>query len=135
MRTELGSRFRKYFIAPQGETLLDADYSQIELRLLAHISGDEAMCEAFRSGADIHRSTAARIYGLPPEQVTPALRSSAKAVNFGIVYGIGAFSLSKDIGVSVKGSRRRSSKNYFANFPGVKKYLTRPWSRAVKTAM
>ena len=78
VRTELGSRFRKYFIAPQGETLLDADYSQIELRLLAHISGDEAMCEAFRSGADIHRSTAARIYGLPPEQVTPALRSSAK---------------------------------------------------------
>ena len=122
MRTELGSRFRKYFIAPQGETLLDADYSQIELRLLAHISGDEAMCEAFRSGADIHRSTAARIYGLPPEQVTPALRSSAKAVNFGIVYGIGAFSLSKDIGVSVK-EADAFIKNYFANFPGVKKYL------------
>ena len=118
----LGSRFRKYFIAPQGETLLDADYSQIELRLLAHISGDEAMCEAFRSGADIHRSTAARIYGLPPEQVTPALRSSAKAVNFGIVYGIGAFSLSKDIGVSVK-EADAFIKNYFANFPGVKKYL------------
>ena len=122
VRTELGSRFRKYFIAPQGETLLDADYSQIELRLLAHISGDEAMCEAFRSGADIHRSTAARIYGLPPEQVTPALRSSAKAVNFGIVYGIGAFSLSKDIGVSVK-EADAFIKNYFANFPGVKKYL------------
>ena len=122
VRTELGSRFRKYFIAPQGETLLDADYSQIELRLLAHISGDEAMCEAFRSGADIHRSTAARIYGLPPEQVTPALRSSAKAVNFGIVYGIGAFSLSKDIRVSVK-EADAFIKNYFANFPGVKKYL------------
>lgn len=135
VRTELGSRFRKYFIAPQGETLLDADYSQIELRLLAHISGDEAMCEAFRSGADIHRSTAAQnLRSAAGTQVTPALRSSAKAVNFGIVYGIGAFSLSKDIGVSVK-EADAFIKNYFANFPGVKNIWTRPWSRAVKTAM
>lgn len=122
MRTELGSRFRKYFIAPQGETLLDADYSQIELRLLAHISGDEAMCEAFRSGADIHRSTAARIYGLPPEQVTPALRSSAKAVNFGIVYGISDFSLAQDIGVTRK-EAGEFIKTYLDTYPGVKKYM------------
>ena len=122
VRTELGSRFRKYFVAPPGMTLLDADYSQIELRLLAHISGDEAMREAFCTGADIHRSTAAKIYGLTPEQVTPALRSSAKAVNFGIVYGIGAYSLSKDIGVSVK-EADAFIKNYFANFPRVKQYL------------
>ncbi len=122
VRTELGSRFRKYFIAPPGMVLLDADYSQIELRLLAHISGDEAMREAFCTGADIHRSTAAKIYGLAPEQVTPALRSSAKAVNFGIVYGIGAYSLSKDIGVSVK-EADAFIKNYFANFPRVKRYL------------
>lgn len=122
VRTELGSRFRKYFVAPEGMVLLDADYSQIELRLLAHISGDEAMREAFCTGADIHRSTAAKIYGLSPEQVTPALRSSAKAVNFGIVYGIGAFSLSKDIGVSVK-EADAFIKNYFANFPRVKQYL------------
>ena len=122
VRTRLGSRFRKYFVAPPGMTLLDADYSQIELRLLAHISGDEAMREAFCTGADIHRSTAAKIYGLAPEQVTPALRSSAKAVNFGIVYGIGAFSLSKDIGVSVK-EADAFIKNYFANFPRVRQYL------------
>ncbi len=122
VRTELGSRFRKYFVAPEGMVLLDADYSQIELRLLAHISGDEAMREAFCTGADIHRSTAAKIYGLAPEQVTPALRSSAKAVNFGIVYGIGAFSLSKDIGVSVK-EADAFIKSYFANFPRVKQYL------------
>ena len=122
VRTELGSRFRKYFVASDGMTLLDADYSQIELRLLAHISGDEAMREAFCTGADIHRSTAAKIYGLSPEQVTPALRSSAKAVNFGIVYGIGAYSLSKDIGVSVK-EADAFIKNYFANFPRVKQYL------------
>ncbi len=122
VRTELGSRFRKYFLAPEGCVLLDADYSQIELRLLAHISGDEAMREAFCTGADIHRSTAAKMYGLPPEQVTPALRSSAKAVNFGIVYGIGAFSLSKDLGVSVK-EADAFIRNYFANFPRVKQYL------------
>ena len=122
VRTKLGSRFRKYFVAAPGMTLLDADYSQIELRLLAHISGDEAMREAFCTGADIHRSTAAKIYGLSPEQVTPALRSSAKAVNFGIVYGIGAYSLSKDIGVSVK-EADTFIKNYFANFPRVKQYL------------
>ncbi len=122
VRTELGSRFRRYFIAPENAALLDADYSQIELRLLAHISGDKAMCEAFRTGADIHRSTAAKIYGLAPEDVTASLRSSAKAVNFGIVYGIGAFSLSKDLGVSVK-EADAFIKNYFANFPGVKDYL------------
>ncbi len=122
VRTELGSRFRRYFIAPEHATLLDADYSQIELRLLAHISGDEAMCEAFRTGADIHRSTAAKIYGLAPEDVTASLRSSAKAVNFGIVYGIGAFSLSKDLGVSVK-EADAFIKHYFEKFPGVKQYL------------
>lgn len=122
VRTPLGSRFRRYFLAAKGCTLLDADYSQIELRLLAHISGDEAMCEAFRTGADIHRSTAAKMYGIAPEQVTPALRSSAKAVNFGIVYGIGAYSLSKDLGVSVK-EADAFIKNYFANFPRVRQYL------------
>ncbi len=122
VRTPLGSRFRKYFIAAEGCTLLDADYSQIELRLLAHISGDEAMCEAFNTGADIHRSTAAKVYGIEPEQVTPALRSSAKAVNFGIVYGIGAYSLSKDLGVSVR-EAEAFIRNYFANFPRVKEYL------------
>lgn len=113
---------RRFFVAAPGKVLVDADYSQIELRLLAHVSGDEAMQTAFCTGADIHRSTAARVYNMPEEMITPALRSSAKAVNFGIVYGIGAFSLSKDIGVSVK-EADTFIKNYFASFPKVKEYL------------
>ena len=122
IRTELGSRLRQFFVARPGCTLVDADYSQIELRLLAHISGDESMRHAFLEGQDIHRSTAAKIYGLPMEQVTPALRSSAKAVNFGIVYGISAFSLSRDIHVTVK-EADAFIKNYLATFPGVKQYM------------
>lgn len=122
VRTELGSRLRKFFTAPAGNKLADADYSQIELRILAAISGDNAMQEAFRSGEDIHRATAAKVHGLPPEMVTPQLRSSAKAVNFGIVYGIGAFSLSKDIGVSVK-EADEFIKNYLDSFPGVRDYM------------
>ena len=122
IRTPLGSRLREFFVAKPGCTLVDADYSQIELRILAHISGDSAMQEAFLSGQDIHRSTAAKIYDMPPEMITPQLRSSAKAVNFGIVYGIGAFSLSKDIGVSVK-EADAFIKNYLATFPGVAAYM------------
>ena len=122
IRTPLGSQLRKFFIAKPGCTLLDADYSQIELRLLAHISGDESMRQAFLTGQDIHRSTAAKIYNLPAEMITPALRSSAKAVNFGIVYGIGAFSLSRDINVTVK-EADEFIKNYLATFPGVKQYM------------
>ncbi len=122
IRTPLGSQLRQFFVAKPGCTLVDADYSQIELRLLAHISGDESMRQAFLTGQDIHRSTAAKIYNLPPEMITPALRSSAKAVNFGIVYGIGAFSLSRDINVSVK-EADQFIKNYLATFPGVKNYM------------
>ena len=122
IRTKLGSRLRQFFIASPGCKLVDADYSQIELRILAHISGDETMRNAFLTGQDIHRSTAAKIYGLPLEMVTPALRSSAKAVNFGIVYGIGAFSLARDIGVTVK-EADDFIKNYLATFPGVKEYM------------
>ena len=122
IRTELGSRLRQFFLAKPGCVLADADYSQIELRILAHISGDKTMQEAFLTGQDIHRSTAAKIYNMPPDMITPALRSSAKAVNFGIVYGIGAFSLSKDIGVSVK-EADAFIKNYLNTFPGVKQYM------------
>ena len=89
VRTELGSRLRRYFVAPAGWVLLDADYSQIELRILAAISGDEKMQAAFAAGEDIHRATASRIFGVPFELVTPQLRSRAKAVNFGIVYASG----------------------------------------------
>lgn len=122
VRTELGSRLRKYFVAKNGYTLADADYSQIELRILSHISKDEAMQQAFLDGEDIHRATAARVNGLPLNMVTPQMRSSAKAVNFGIVYGIGAFSLSKDIGVSVK-EADEFIKSYLAAYPGVQNYM------------
>ena len=122
VRTKLGRELRKFFIAPKGRVLLDADYSQIELRILAHIANDETMIGIFKAGGDIHRSTAAKIYHIADEEVTPTLRSSAKAVNFGIVYGIGAFSLAKDINVSVK-QADQFIKNYLDTFSGVKKYM------------
>lgn len=122
VRTELGKELRKFFIAPNGCVLVDADYSQIELRILAHISNDSAMIEAFEKGEDIHAATAARIFGVPLNMVTPQLRSRAKAVNFGIVYGIGAFSLAKDTGVTVK-EADSFIKNYLTQFAGVKQYM------------
>ena len=122
IRTELGSQLRAYFVARPGWVLVDADYSQIELRILAHVTGDEHMQRAFLSGEDIHRSTAARIYNLPPDQVSPRIRSSAKAINFGIMYGKGAYSLSKDIGVSVK-EADAFLKSYLAAFPKVSGYM------------
>ena len=122
IRTELGSQLRAYFVAKPGCVLVDADYSQIELRILAHVTGDEHMQQAFLSGEDIHRSTAARIYNLPPDQVSPRIRSSAKAINFGIMYGKGAYSLSKDIGVSVK-EADAFLKSYLAAFPKVSGYM------------
>ena len=124
VRTELGSRLRRYFVAPAGWVLLDADYSQIELRILAAISGDEKMQAAFAAGEDIHRATASRIFGVPFDLVTPQLRSRAKAVNFGIVYGIGAFSLAKDVGVSV-GEADRFIKNYLNEYAGIREYMQR----------
>ena len=129
IRTELGSQLRAYFVARPGCVLVDADYSQIELRILAHVTGDEHMQQAFLTGEDIHRSTAAKIYNLPLEQVTPRLRSSAKAINFGIMYGKGAYSLSKDIGVSVK-EADTFLKNYLATFPKVSGYMDKTISDA-----
>ncbi len=122
IRTELGSKLRAYFVAKPDHVLLDADYSQIELRILAHVTGDAHMQQAFIDGEDIHASTAAKIYDIPLEEVTPRLRSSAKAINFGIMYGKGAFSLSKDIGVSVK-EADAFLKNYLAAFPSVDGYM------------
>ena len=121
-RTDLGSEIRKMFLPSPGNVLVDADYSQIELRLLAHISGDEAMQKAFRDGADIHAATAAQAFRVSPEDVTPEMRRNAKAVNFGIVYGISAFSLSQDIGVSVAEAKAYMD-GYFAAFPGVRRYM------------
>ncbi|MBQ1506833.1 MAG: DNA polymerase I, partial [Ruminococcus sp.] len=102
VRTELGREMRRFFCAREGWVLVDADYSQIELRVLAHISGDKNMIEAFKNNEDIHAITASQVFNIPLEMVTPIMRSRAKAVNFGIVYGIGAFSLGKDIGVSTR---------------------------------
>ncbi len=122
IRTELGSRMRAFFIAAPSCLLADADYSQIELRILAHVTGDANMRAAFIGGADIHRATAARIYGIPEDQVTPAQRSGAKAVNFGIMYGKAAFSLSKDLGVSLSEAKDFLN-NYLSAFPKVDNYM------------
>ncbi len=122
VRTELGREMRRCFVAREGYTLVDADYSQIELRLLAAISGDENMCDAFRCGVDVHTVTASQVFDLPEEEVTSELRKRAKAVNFGIVYGIGDFSLANDIGVSKK-EAGEYIKNYKATYKGVAEYL------------
>ncbi len=124
VRTELGRNMRKFFRAQEGHVLLDADYSQIELRLMAHLSGDTAMQEAFRSGADIHTATAAKVFDMPEDFVTPEMRSAAKAVNFGILYGMGAFSLSKDIHVSVA-QAKKYIEDYLGSYPNVSAFLDR----------
>lgn len=122
VRTELGRELRRFFNAKDGFVLVDADYSQIELRVLAAMSHDETMIKAFNSGDDIHAITASQVFSVPIEEVTPADRRRAKAVNFGIVYGIGAFSLSKDINVSVK-EADRYIKSYLANYSGVARFM------------
>lgn len=122
VRTELGKKLREFFIAGKGKVLVDADYSQIELRVLASMSNDENMINAFNSGVDIHTVTAAEVFNIPTPMVTPLMRSHAKAVNFGIVYGIGAFSLSKDIGVTRK-EADSYIKNYLATYKGVANYM------------
>jgi DNA polymerase-1 len=123
-RTDLGSEIRKMFVPEPGNVLVDADYSQIELRLLAHISGDEGMRAAFLSGGDFHAETAAKVFGVAREDVTHEMRRRAKAVNFGIVYGISAFSLGQDIGVSQKEAKAYMDA-YFTTFPGVRSYMDR----------
>ena len=121
VRTPLGAEMRKMFLAAPGNILVDADYSQIELRLLAHIAGDEAMQEGFRTGADVHTATAAWVFGVPEEEVTRQMRSSAKAVNFGIVYGISAFSLAQDIGVTQRQAKEYMDR-YFEKYSGIRDY-------------
>lgn len=123
VRTPEGREFRKFFKAQDGCVLCDADYSQIELRVLAHIANDENMIKAFENGTDIHVATAAAAFGMPIDMITPELRSRAKAVNFGIVYGIGAFSLAKDIGVTRK-EADNLIKNYLSAYSGVNEYMT-----------
>ena len=132
VRTELGSQMRKFFTASAGRTLVDADYSQIELRVMAHLCGDENMIAAFNSGEDIHTSTAAQVFDMPSIMVTPEMRSAAKAVNFGIIYGIGAFSLSKDIGTSVAQAKKYIA-DYLAKYPKVNAFMEQTVDDAMKT--
>lgn len=122
VRRALGAQIRKMFVAAPGMTLVDADYSQIELRLLAHISGDETMREAFLSGEDFHSVTASKVFNVPLSEVTPTLRSRAKAVNFGIVYGISAFSLAQDIGVWPSEAKTYMDA-YMEKYHGVRDYM------------
>ncbi len=131
IRTPLGREMRKFFRAGEGCVLIDADYSQIELRVLAALADDENMISAFNNNEDIHRTTAAQVFGFPPEMITPELRSRAKAVNFGIVYGIGAFSLAKDIGVSNREAKEYID-GYLRHFSGVASYMNRMIETAKK---
>ncbi len=122
VRTDLGKIFRKFFIADEGNVLIDADYSQIELRILAHVSGDESLISAFKNGEDIHTMTASGVFGLPAPAVNSELRKRAKAINFGIIYGISDFALSNDIGVSVKEAKAYIN-GYFETYPKILEYL------------
>ena len=122
VRKEIGREMRKFFIAPENAVLCDADYSQIELRVLSHIADDPVMIDAFNKGVDVHTVTASQVFNMPVEMVTPLMRSRAKAVNFGIVYGIGAFSLAKDIGVSRK-EADEYIKGYLHHYAGVSRYM------------
>ena len=122
VRTDLGAEIRKMFVPREGYVLVDADYSQIELRVLAHIAEDSVMQNAFCTGADIHTTTAAQVFGVPAEEVTSLQRRHAKAVNFGIVYGISEFSLAEDIGVS-RYEAREYIDNYLTNYQGVRTYM------------
>mgnify|MGYP005947202789 FL=1 len=123
VRTPLGAELRKMFVSGPGQVLVDADYSQIELRLLAHMADDPVMIRAFRTGEDIHTITASQVFGVSPEAVTAEMRRRAKAVNFGIVYGISAFSLSQDIGVTVAEAKEYMDR-YFEKYAGVHRYMT-----------
>ncbi len=122
MRTELGRQIRKVFVPEEGYVLMDADYSQIELRVLAHMSGDQALIEAYAMSEDIHRITASKVFHTPFEEVTDLQRRNAKAVNFGIVYGISSFGLSQDLSISTKEAKAYIDQ-YFATYPGIKAFL------------
>jgi DNA polymerase I len=122
IRNEEGREIRKAFVAPADRVLISADYSQVELRILAHLSRDPGLAEGFRSGHDVHTSTAARLFGVPPEQVGIELRSRAKAINFGVIYGMGPQRISREMGVSIV-EARSFIEDYFAKMPGVRTYL------------
>ncbi|UCF06218.1 MAG: DNA polymerase I [bacterium] len=129
IRTELGRRIRRAFVARRGHLLMDADYSQIELRIMAHLSGDPSLVEAFHDGIDIHTRTAARIYGIDEGEVDAEKRSRAKTINFGVIYGMGARGLSRQLGIPVA-EAKQFIEDYFASYPGVKAYIDRSIGQA-----
>ncbi|RME21807.1 MAG: DNA polymerase I, partial [Deltaproteobacteria bacterium] len=131
VRTELGRRIREAFVAPRGHRLLSADYSQIELRILAHLTGDGNLIEAFERGEDIHAATAARIHGVAVEDVTAEMRYGAKAVNFGIVYGQGPYNLARQLGIERREAKRIID-TYFEMYPGVRAWIERVHEQARK---
>jgi DNA polymerase-1 len=132
IRLELGRELRKVFKPREGYVYVDADYSQIELRVLAHMANDEKLINAFKEGQDIHALTASQVFGVPFDEVTPLQRRNAKAVNFGMIYGIGAYSLSQDIGVSVK-EAEQYMKGYFEKYPNIKQFMDDCVENAKKT--
>lgn len=122
VRTAEGRRIREAFVAPEGRLIASADYSQIELRIMAHLSGDEALLHAFRNGLDVHRTTAAEVFGVPLEQVSSEQRRYAKVINFGLIYGMSSFGLAKNLGIETKAAAAYIDK-YFQRYPGVKRYM------------
>ncbi len=129
VRTPEGRRIRQAFVAPEGWRILAADYSQIELRIMAHLSGDEGLLRAFAEGRDIHRATAAEVFGLPEEQVSDDQRRSAKAINFGLIYGMSAFGLARQLGID-RASAQRYVDLYFERYPGVRAFMDRTREQA-----
>jgi DNA polymerase-1 len=122
IRNAEGRRIREAFIAPPGHQLLSADYSQIELRIMAHLSGDATLLAAFRSGEDVHRRTASEIFGIPAEQLTSEQRRYAKTINFGLIYGMSAFGLAAQLGIE-RSAAQQYMERYFARYPGVRTYM------------
>ncbi|TMH87820.1 MAG: DNA polymerase I, partial [Betaproteobacteria bacterium] len=129
IRTPAGRRIREAFIAPARSKLVSADYSQIELRIMAHLSGDESLKRAFARGDDVHRATAAEVFGLPLEQVTHDERRTAKVINFGLIYGMSSFGLAQNLGIE-RATAQAYIESYFARYPGVKRYMDQTRSRA-----
>jgi DNA polymerase-1 len=131
IRTPEGRRVREAFVAPPGHVILSADYSQIELRIMAHISGDPGMTRAFAEGEDIHRATAGEVFNVAPAQVSAEQRRYAKTINFGLIYGMGAFGLAQSLGIEAKAARDYIER-YFSRFAGVKRYMEETKARAAE---
>ena len=132
VRTEAGRKIRSAFTAPKGTVLISADYAQIELVVLAHLSGDKNMCKAFNEGTDVHKATAALIYNVPPEHVTPEMRRTAKTINFGVIYGMSAFRLANDLGIS-RTQASQFIQNYFTMYADVDRFIKETVAQAEKT--